>query len=64
MKVNWLVMRRSFDQWLRLNGVDPKERQGLMRHASFSTTGNKYDQHIESLQRRALDRLIGVQVVN
>ena len=33
--VNWLVMRRSHDNWLRMAGADLKDRQAQMRHAHF-----------------------------
>ena len=58
--VNWLVLRRSHDNWLRLAGADLKDRQAQMRHAHPKVTAEVYDQFIPENQRRAVDKLSGL----
>jgi integrase len=55
--VNWLVLRRSHDNWLRLAGADLKDRQAQMRHAHPKVTADVYDQFMPENQRRAVDKL-------
>jgi len=55
--VNWLVLRRSHDNWLRLAGADLKDRQAQMRHAHPKVTADVYDQFIPENQRRAVNWL-------
>jgi integrase len=56
--INWQVLRRSFATWLKINGVDLKDAQGLMRHSKASTTLDVYQQFVPESQRRAVDRLV------
>ena len=55
--VNWLVMRRSHDNWLRMAGADLKDRQAQMRHAHPKVTAEVYDQFIPENQRNVVDKL-------
>jgi len=50
--VNWLVLLRSQDHWLRLAGADLKDRQAQMRHAHPKMTADVYDQFIPENQRK------------
>lgn len=55
--VNWLVLRRSHDNWLRMAGADIKDRQAQMRHAHPQITADVYDQFIPENQMRAVEKL-------
>jgi hypothetical protein len=55
--VNWLVMRRSHDNWLRRAGADLKDRQAQMRHAHPKVTAEVYDQFFPENQRAVVNRL-------
>jgi integrase len=55
--VNWLVMRRSHDSWLRMAGADLKDRQAQMRHAHPKVAAEVYDQFIPENQRNVVDKL-------
>ena len=57
-KVNWQVLRRSFATWLKINGADVKDAQGLMRHSRASTTMDVYQQQVPASQRRVVDGLV------
>jgi len=61
--VNWQVLRRSFATWLKMSGADVKDAQALMRHSRASTTLDIYQQFVPASQRRAVDRLMQLTVV-
>jgi integrase len=58
--VNWLVLRRSYVTWLRMVGIDPGDRQSLMRHSRFTTTAAIYEQDLPESQIRAIEKLGGL----
>ena len=62
--VNWQVLRRSFATWLKMAGADVKDAQALMRHSRASTTLDIYQQFIPESERRVVDRLSSLSVVN
>jgi len=62
--VNWQVLRRSFATWLKLAGADVKDAQALMRHSRASTTLDIYQQFVPESQRRVVDRLTGLGMIN
>ena len=55
--VNWRCLRTSHAVWLKVVGADVKDAQGQMRHSRASTTLDTYQQFLPESQRRVVDRL-------
>lgn len=53
--VNWRCLRTSRATWLAIAGANPKDTQGLMRHADIKTTFEVYVQQNDQSQRSAID---------
>jgi integrase len=49
----WHTLRHSYTTLLRQNNNNPKVVQGLLRHASYSTTMNVYDEAMSEGKRNA-----------
>lgn len=61
--VNWRALRTSHAVWLKLAGADIKDAQGQMRHSRASTTLDIYQQFVPQSQRRVVDRLNTLRLV-
>jgi len=61
--VNWRALRTSHCNWLKLAGADPKDAQGQMRHSRISTTLDIYQQFVPESQRRVVDKLNTLRLV-
>ena len=61
--VNWRALRTSQCNWLKLAGADPKDAQGQMRHSRISTTLDIYQQFVPESQRRVVDKLNTLRLV-
>ena len=57
IKINWLILRRSFLNWTGDAGADPKDMQAQMGHSRNSTTMDVYRQFHREGQRRAANLL-------
>jgi integrase len=55
--INWRCLRTSHATWMIEAGANPKDVQGQMRHARFSTTMDIYAQFVPASQRRALAKM-------
>ena len=54
--VNWRSLRTSRATWMVEAGANPKDVQGLMRHAHIQTTLDVYAQFVPESQRRAVEQ--------
>lgn len=61
--VNWRCLRTSHAVWLKLAGADVKDAQGQMRHSRASTTMDVYQQFVPESQRRVVDRLSTLRLI-
>lgn len=54
-RVNWLALRRSFATWCKINHVEPKDAQAMMRHSRIQTTLDIYQQIVPDSIRDAVE---------